>query len=169
MAKRTVILGGNPKVLLGRELKVGDPAPDFELVGPDLSPVKLSSFRGKVVIISAILSLDTSVCTNETHRFEDEAAQIGDDLVVLTVTMDVPYTMRRWVQENAIERVKVGSDHKTAAFGEAYGVLMGAMRMLARAVFVVDRQGVIRFIEVLPEVGKEPEYDRVMEAAKKLL
>ncbi len=169
MAERAVILGGKPQPLAGRALKVGDPAPDFVLVGPDLSPVKLSSYRGKVVIISAILSLDTSVCTTETHRFEDEAAQLGDGLAVLTVSMDVPYTMRRWIQENGIKYVKMGSDHKTAAFGEAYGVLMRDMRMLARAVFVVDKQGIIRHIEVLPEVGKEPNYDQVIEAAKALL
>ena len=169
MAERTVILGGKPKTLAGRELKVGDLAPDFELVAPDMSPVKLSDFRGKVVIISAVLSLDTGVCTTEARRFEDEAASLGDGVVVLTASMDVPYTMRRWVQENAVERVKLGSDHRTGAFAQAYGVLMPDVRLMARAVFVVDQKGILRYARVLPEVGTEPDYDEVIAAAKALL
>lgn len=169
MAERTIIMGGKPKTLSGRELKVGDLAPDIELVGPDLAPVRLSSLRGKVVIVSTVTSLDTSVCDSETHRFNDEVTKFGDDVAVLTVSADLPYAMRRWATENAIDNVVLASDHRATAFGQAYGVLVEDLRLLARAVFVVDREGTIRYIQIRPNNGEEPDYDEVFEAVKALL
>jgi thiol peroxidase len=163
-----VTLGGKPVVLLGPELKVGDKAPDFTLVGNDLGPVKLADFAGKPIIISVVLSLNTDICDTETRRFNVEAAKLGPDVVVLTVSMDLPFTMKRWCGAAGIDRVITASDHRTAEFGQAYGVLMKDLRMLARAVFVIDRAGVVRYIQLLKEVGTEPDYGPILAAVKAL-
>lgn len=163
-----VTLGGKPVTLLGPELKVGDKAPDFTLVGNDLGPVKLADFKGKPVIVSVVLSLNTDVCDTETRRFNAEAAKLGPDVVVLTVSMDLPFTLKRWCGAAGIDRVITASDHRTAEFGQAYGVLIKDLRMLARAVFVIDRGGVIRYIQLLKEVGTEPDYAPILEAVKAL-
>ncbi len=164
-----VTMGGRPVTLVGEELRVGMPAPDFTAVGNDLKPVKLSQYRGKVVIISAVPSLDTPVCDVETRRFNSEAAKLGPDVVVLTVSMDLPFAQKRWCGAAGIDRVITVSDHRTAEFGQAYGVLMKEVRLLARAVFVVDRDGVIRYIQLVPEVGSEPDYGPIIAAAAGLV
>ncbi len=170
MAERTglVTFGGNPMTLVGNEIKVGDKAPDFEVVGNDLKPVKGSSFDGKVRILSAIASLDTAVCDVETRRFNQEAGSLGD-VTILTISMDLPFTQKRWCGAAGIDRVVTLSDHRSASFGEAYGILMKETRLLARAVFVVDREGIVRYIQLLEEVGTEPDYDAALKAAKELL
>ena len=170
MAERTglVIIGGKPATLLGNEVRVGDAAPDFTAVGNDIKPVKLSDFRGKVVVISSVHSLDTEVCNVETRRFNTEAAKLGPDVVILTVSMDLPFAQKRWCGAAGIDKVITVSDHRDAAFGMAYGVLIKDLRLLARAVFVVDRQGVIRYIQFVKEVGTEPDYAPLLQAAKEL-
>ncbi len=170
MAERTglVTFGGNPMTLVGNEIKVGDKAPDFEVVGNDLKPVKGSSFDGKVRILCAIASLDTAVCDVETRRFNQEAGSLGD-VTILTISMDLPFTQKRWCGAAGIDRVVTLSDHRSASFGETYGILMKETRLLARAVFVVDREGIVRYIQLLAEVGTEPDYDAALKAAKELL
>lgn len=155
--------------LVGPELKVGDDAPDVEVVDNDLQPVRLSTYKGKVAIVTSVASLETSTCDVETRRFNLEAGKLGDDVAVLTVSMDLPFTQKRWCGAAGVETVKTYSDHRSAAFGEAWGVLMKEIRLLARAVFVVDREGDIRYIEVLSEVGDEPDYEAALNAAKGLL
>ena len=171
MPERTglVTFGGNPVTLLGNELKVGDDAPDVEVVDNDLKLVKLSTYKGKVAIVAAVASLDTGTCDVETRRFNLEAGKLGDDVVVLTISMDLPFAQKRWCGAAGVETVKTFSDHRSAAFGEAWGVLMKELRLLARAVFVVDREGDIRYVELLSEVGDEPDYDAALKAAKELL
>lgn len=164
-----VTMKGKPVTLLGSELRPGDAAPDFTAVGNDLQPVSLSQYRGKVVVISAVPSLDTPVCDMETRRFNAEAAKLGPEVVVLTISMDLPFAQRRWCGAAGVERVTTASDHRDGSFGTAYGVLIKDLRLLARAVFVVDRQGVIRYIQLVPEVGKEPDYEEVLAAARKLV
>jgi thiol peroxidase len=170
MAERTglVTFGGNPMTLVGNEIKVGDKAPDFEVVGNDLKPVKGSSFDGKVRILSAVASLDTSVCDVETRRFNQEAGGLGD-VTILTISMDLPFTQKRWCGAAGIDKVVTLSDHRSASFGEAYGILMKEIRVLARTVFVVDREGIVRYMQMLEEVGTEPDYDAALKAAKELL
>ncbi|MFH1865643.1 MAG: thiol peroxidase [Candidatus Eisenbacteria bacterium] len=171
MMERTglVTFGGNPMTLVGPELKVGDDAPNVEVVDNDLQPVRLSTYKGKVAIVTSVASLETSTCDVETRRFNLEAGKLGDDVAVLTVSMDLPFTQKRWCGSAGVEMVKTYSDHRSAAFGEAWGVLMKEIRLLARAVFVVDREGDIRYIEVLSEVGDEPDYEAALNAAKGLL
>ena len=170
MVERTglVTIGGKPTTLLGNEVKVGDSAPDFTAVGNDMNPVRLADFRGKVVVISSVHSLDTPVCNIETRRFNAEAAKLGPDVVILTVSMDLPFAQKRWCGAAGIDKVITVSDHRDASFGTSYGVLLKDLRLLARAVFVVDRQGAVRYIQLVKEVGTEPDYAPVLDAVKRL-
>lgn len=167
--KSLITMKGNRLTLLGTEVKVGAAAPDFEVLANDLSPVRLSSFRGKVCIISCVPSLDTSVCDRMTRRFNEEAGKLGEDVVVLTISMDLPFAQKRWCGAAGIENVQTLSDHREASFGMAYGVLIKELRLLARAVFVVDKEGFIRYIQVVGELTDEPDYGAVLKAAKELV
>jgi len=164
-----VTMKGNPITLMGTELQVGDKAPDFVAVDNDLNPVSFDSFRGKVCIVSSVPSLDTPVCDMETRRFNDEAGRLGDDVEILTISMDLPFAQKRWCGAAGVDRVQTLSDHRDAAFGQAYGVLIKGLRLLARAVFVVDKEGTIRYIELVKEIASEPDYDAVMTALKELV
>ena len=166
--KGQITIEGNPLTLIGNEVKLGEPAPDFEALDNNLSPVKLSSFKGKVCIICSVPSLDTSVCDIETRRFNKEAGQLGPDVVVLTISMDLPFAQKRWCGAAGIKNVQTLSDHRKAAFGAEYGVLIKALRLLARAVFVVDKDGVVRYIEIVDELTNEPNYEAALKAAKEV-
>ena len=165
--KGAVTMKGNPLTLVGNEVKAGQMAPDCTLTGNDMSPVKLSEFRGKVCVISAVPSLDTPVCDIETRRFNQEAVGLGEDVQILTISMDLPFAQKRWCGAHDIKSVITLSDQREAAFGSAYGVLIQELRLLARAVFVVDRQGKIRYIQLVKEIASEPDYASVIEAVKK--
>ena len=171
MTKRNdvVTFKGNPLTLVGDELTTGQAAPDAVLLGNDLAEVNLADFRGKVCVISVVPSLDTPVCDAQTRRFNEEAAQLGDDVVILTVNMDLPFAQARWCGAAGIDAVKTLSDHRGGAFGEAWGVLIEELRLLARAVFVVDRDGVVRYAGIVPEVTDEPDYDEVAQAVQRLI
>jgi thiol peroxidase len=166
--KGTVTMAGRPITLLGKELKIGDVAPDFTVIGNNMAPVGLKNYAGKVIIISAVPSLDTPVCDIETRRFNTEAARLGDGVVVLTISMDLPFAQARWCGAAGISRVVTLSDHRDASFGTAYGVLIKESRLLARTVFVVDKSGVVRYVEIVKDISKEPNYAGVLEAVKKL-
>jgi thiol peroxidase len=167
--KGMITMKGNALTLLGKALKVGDRAPDFGVLDNNLSPVNLSAYKGKVCIISAVPSLDTPVCDLETRRFNQEAASLSRDIVILTVSMDLPFAQKRWCGAAGVDKVITLSDHRDASFGAAYGVLIKELRLLARAVFVVDRNGVIQYIEIVKELTQEPNYEAALQAAKKLV
>jgi len=172
MTERTglVTMMGNPITLVGNEVKVGEKAPDVELTANDLGPVELSSlWKGKVCIITSVPSLDTPVCDTETRRFNEEATAMGADVVVLAVSMDLPFAQERWCGAAGVKNVQTLSDHREAAFGQAYGLLLGDLRLLARAVFVVDREGIIRYVELVKEVASEPNYEAALNAARELM
>jgi len=171
MKERTglVTMKGQPLTLLGDGLKVGDKAPNFEVIANDLSQVRLSSLRGKVCIISSVPSLDTGVCDRMTRRFNEEAGGLGRDVAVLTISMDLPFAQKRWCGAAGVKNVQTLSDHREASFGKAYGVLIKGLRLLARAVFVVDKQGVIRYTEIVAELTNEPNYEAAIKAAKEML
>ena len=165
-----ITMKGNPLTLVGNELKVGEPAPDFDALDNDLTPVRLSSFRGKVLVISSVPSLDTPVCDQETKRVDEEAGNLGSaDVQILTISMDLPFAQKRWHGATGVDQVITLSDHRDAAFGKAYGVLIKELRLLARAVFVVDREGIIRHIQLVKEVTEEPDYNQALDALKGLL
>jgi len=163
-----ITMKGNPLTFVGKELKVGDIAPDFEVLDNDLAPVKFSSFRGKICVISSVPSLDTPVCDMETRRFNEEAGKLGTDIRILTISMDLPFAQKRWCGAAGVDKVITLSDHRDASFGTAYGALIKELRLLARIVFVVDGEGVIRNIQVVKEQTEEPDYDAVLEAVNAL-
>jgi thiol peroxidase len=164
--KGLVTIHGNPLTLLGNEIKVGDQAPDFVAIDNDLNEVSFSSYRGKTCVISAVPSLDTPVCDLETKVFNEEAANLGPDVVILTISMDLPFAQKRWCAAAEAERVQTLSDHRDAAFGSAFGVLIKELRLLARAVFIVDGEGAVRYIQVVGEVTNEPDYEAIWTALK---
>ena len=164
-----VTLHGNPMTLIGSPLKIGDKAPDFEVVDNDLKPKTLADFSGKVVIVSSVPSLDTPVCDMETRRFNTEASRLGDGIRILTISMDLPFAQKRWCGAAGVDQVVTLSDHRQASFGQAFGVLIKELRLLARAVFVLDADLVIRHIQLVKEVAQEPDYDAVIAAAKHLV
>ncbi len=166
--KGLVTMKGNPLTLVGNEVRVGDVMPDCEVVGKELAPVKLSSFRGKVCIISSFPSLDTSVCDMMTRRFNEEAVALGDDVAVVVISMDLPFAQDRWCIAADVKNVNMFSDHRTASFGLAFGVLIKELRLLARAVFVVDREGIVRYTQIVDELTDEPDYEAVLEAVRGL-
>ena len=160
---------GNPMTLLGLGLKVGDVAPDFTVVDNSLAPTTLASYAGKVKIISAVPSLDTPVCDTETRRFNQEAASLPGDAVVLTISLDLPFAQKRWCGAAGIDKVVTLSDYRERSFGLGYGVLIKELLLLTRAVFVLDAGNTIRYIQIVPEVTAEPDYAAAIAAAKALL
>ena len=160
---------GNPMTLLGAELKVGDKAPDFQVVDTTLAPVSLATHAGKIRVISAVPSLDTPVCDTETRRFNQEAAALPDNVVVLTISLDLPFAQKRWCGAAGIDRVITLSDYRDRSFGQNYGVLIKELLLLTRCIFVLDAEGVIRYIQQVPEVTSEPDYAAVLAAVKTLL
>jgi thiol peroxidase len=166
--KGIITMRGNPLTLIGNEVKVGDVAPDFTALDNNLSPIKFSSFRGKTCIISSVPSLDTPVCDTETRRFNEEAGRLSADVVILTISMDLPFAQKRWCAAAGVDKVQTLSDHRDASFGIAYGVLIKELRLLARAVFLVDRKGIVQYIQLVKEVAKEPDYEEVLRALKKI-
>ncbi len=164
-----ITMRGKPLTLVGQELKEGDPAPDFEVLDNGLSPVKLASFKGKVCVISSVPSLDTSVCDTETRRFNQEAGKLSADVQILTISMDLPFAQKRWCGAAGVDKVVTLSDHRNASYGTTYGVLIKELRLLARAVFVLDREGIIRYIQIVKETTEEPDYETVLDAVNKLV
>ncbi len=163
-----VTFKGGPLTLVGPELKVGDDAPDAALLAGDLSAASIADYAGKIRVIVTVPSLDTPVCDTETRRFNAEAAGLGENVVVLGVSMDLPFAQGRWCAAAGIDRVTTLSDHREAAFGRAYGVLIKELRLLARAVFVIDSAGKIRYIQIVKEMTEEPDYEAALAAAGEL-
>jgi len=166
MAERigAITMKGNPLILMGNEIKVGAQAPDATLVANDLSEVKLSSFKGKKIILSVVPSLDTPVCDLQTKRFNKEASSLKD-VVVLTVSKDLPFAQKRWCGAAGATAVKTLSDYR-GNFGETYGVLIKGLGLLARCIFVIDERAQVTYVQLVKEVASEPNYDEVLKAVK---
>ncbi|MBI4602501.1 MAG: thiol peroxidase [Planctomycetes bacterium] len=158
-------LKGNPMTLVGPALKPGDVAPEFECINQSLEPVTLASSRGKVRLIAAVPSLDTPVCDVETKRFAAEIAELPPNVQFYTVSADLHFAQKRWCGAANVQ-VPTISDHRKLSFAEAYGVLIKELRILARAVFVVDAQDRIAYVEIVPEVAQEPNYEKALQAAR---
>lgn len=171
MKERTgqVTMRGNPLTLLGDELKVGDVAPDFVVLANDLKPVQFSSFRGKICVISSVPSLDTPVCHASTVKFNQEASRLDPGVEILIISMDLPFAQGRWCSATGVRDVQTFSDHRDGSFGASYGVLIKDLRLLARAVFVVDREGIVRYAELVNEIANEPDFDAALETVTKLV
>ncbi|MBD3110468.1 thiol peroxidase [Bacillus sp. AGMB 02131] len=155
----------NPVTLIGNEVKVGDKAPDFSVLRNDLSVATLADYAGKVKIISVVPSIDTGVCDAQTRRFNEEASQLGD-VKILTVSVDLPFAQKRWCAAAGIDNVEVLSDHRDLSFGEAYGVAIAELRLLARAVFVINSEDQVVYVEYVSEATNHPNYEAAIAAAK---
>lgn len=163
-----VAIHGKPLTLVGQGVQVGEKAPDFEVVDNDLNPVKFTSLEKKIYIIASVPSLDTPVCDIETRKFNEEASRLGAGMALMTISMDLPFAQKRWCGAAGVDRLQTYSDHREASFGLAYGVLIKELRLLARAVFVIDREGVVRYIQVVKELTEEPDYEAVLRAVQAL-
>lgn len=169
MEKRTGVITfkGNPMTLVGKEVKVGDKAPDFTALKNDLSPISLSELRGKTVIISAVPSVDTGVCEVQTIRFNEEAAKLNNT-VVLTISCDLPFALGRFCAAKNIDSSITASDHKDLDFGLKYGFVIEELRLLERGIVVVDKDGVVKYVEYVAEVANHPDYEAALAVAKSL-
>lgn len=162
---------GNPLTLLGPELKPGEKAPAFTLrrgLAPD-SVYTLASDRGKVRLFNVVPSLDTPVCDLQTRRFNSEAGKLGDKVVIVTASMDLPPAQERWCQAASVHNLITASDYYDHSFGLAMGLRIAELGVLARAVVILDGQDVVRYVQVVPEVTQEPDYEDVLSALHKLL
>ncbi len=172
MTKETlggVTLKGNPLTVIGERLKVGDKAPNFKLVANDLSTVTLDDSAGKVRLISVMPNLSTGICDAQTRRFNEEAAKLGDDVVALAVSSEHPWNQKNWCAAAGIDRIQVLSDHMDMNFGTAYGTHVKELRLEQRSVFVIDRDGIVRYVEYVPEIAQHPDYDAAIAAVKEVL
>ncbi|HWK23801.1 MAG TPA: thiol peroxidase [Ureibacillus sp.] len=167
MAQVTFI--NNPVTLVGNEVKVGDKAPDFTVLANNLTPVTLKDSEGKVRLISVVPSLDTGVCDAQTRRFNEDVVALGEGIAFYTVSVDLPFAQKRWCAAAGLENVQTVSDHKDLSFGKAYGVYMEELRLLARSVFVIDKEGTVTYVEYVPEGTNHPNYEAAIEAVKALL
>ncbi|MBU5344416.1 thiol peroxidase [Paenibacillus lautus] len=159
---------GNPITLIGPQLKAGDSAPDFTVSKNLLEDVSLKDYAGKIKLISVVPSLDTGVCDAQTRRFNEEAAGLGDDVVILTISADLPFAQARWCGAAGVDRVITLSDYKSHSFGEAYGVLIKEFQLDMRSIFVVDTNDTITYVEYLGEMTEHPNYEAAIDAVKSL-
>lgn len=160
---------GNPITLLGNEAKVGEKAVDFTVVGNGLNPVKLSDYAGKVVILSIFPSLDTPVCATQNRKFNEAAASLSDDIVILGISVDLPFAQARFCGAEGIDKVVTVSDYQTFDFSSKYGFMIDGLRLLARGSVVIDKKGIIKFVEYVPEATDEPDYEAALKVAKELV
>lgn len=170
MERRDVVKAhGNPVTLTDAQLRVGDKAPDFTVLDGNLKEIRLKDFEGKIKLISVTPSLDTPVCDTQARRFNQEAAKFPGSVVVLNISMDLPFAISRFCTTAGIDKVKAFSDHRDSSFGMAYGVLVKELRLLARSIFILDRDNTIRYIEIVPELTEHPDYGKALNEMNKLL
>ena len=165
--KNIVTMKGNAVTLLGNELKIGAQAPDFKALDTSMGEAGLSTFKDKIKLIAAVPSLDTPVCDTEIKRFNDEASKLSKELAIIFISMDLPFAQKRFCQANDIKIVKTLSDHRDADFGMKFGVLIKEMRLLSRAIFILDKNDIVRYIQIVPELSAQPDYDSALAALKK--
>jgi len=169
MSIRQVTFQGSPLTLEGTAPAVGSPAPAFTVLANDLSPVTEAVLSGKISVIVTVPSLDTPVCDTEVRRFNQEAAALGPQVQILCVSADLPFAQARWCGAAGINAVRTLSDHRDLSLGRAFGVAIKELRLLARAVFVTDAAGVLRYAQLVNELTQEPDYAAVLAAVKKLV
>lgn len=166
---RTTVFGGRDVALAGSAVQPGDTAPNFQVIDQSLQPRTLDDFKGKTLIIASVPSLDTGVCDAETRRFNEIAGELGDQVQILTISMDLPFAQKRWCGASNVDRVTVLSDHREASFGQAWGTLIEEVRLLSRAVFVVNPEGRVVYSQYVPQVGEHPDYDSAVAAAREAI
>ena len=166
MERQITKMGGNIITLEGMIVEEGDRAPEFTVLDNDLLPKHLSDYSGKIKLISVVPSLDTGVCDAQTRKFNELATSFGNDVVVLTISMDLPFAQKRWCGAAGVDNVETLSDHRDASFGLNYGVLIKELRLLNRAIFIIDKNDIVRYVEIVEENHNHPNYDRAVNALK---
>ena len=166
--KNKVTFKGNPVTLVGTEVKAGEAAPDFTVLSPELKEVKLSDYKGKVVVIAVFPSVDTGVCALQLARFNQEAASFGDDVQLLTISADLPFALGRYCADKGIKNALTASDHKELDSGTKYGFVITELRVLSRGTVIVDKDGIIKYVEYVKEVAEHPDYEKALEVIKEL-
>lgn len=164
-----VSAGGKPVTLLGPKITVGQKAPDFRLLDNDGNLATLADSEGKIRLISVVPSLDTRTCDLQTRRFNAEADSLGDKVRILTVSVDLPFAQKRWCGAAGVDRLQTLSDHYDTNFGLAYGVLIKEKRLLARSIFIVDEHDMVRYVQIVPSLGEEPNYQEALDSLRKLM
>ena len=164
-----ITFANDPVTLIGKEVKVGDKAPDFTATKNDMTEYRLADDLGKVVIISVVPSIDTGVCSMQTERFNKEASQLDESIKLLTISLDLPFAQQRFCGAKGIDNHDLLSDYKEREFGMEYGFLIDELKLLARGVVIVDKDGKIAYKEIVPEVTHEVDFDKALEEAKKLI
>ena len=167
--KNIVTMAGSPVTLMGNPVKAGDRAPDFKVLTAGMKEMSLKDFSGKTLIISVTPSLDTPVCDLQATRFNQEAGSLPGDVALLNISVDLPFALARFCAAKGIDKVMTLSDHRDVSFGNAYGILMKETRLLARAIFIIDKSCMVRYVEIVDDVTKHPDYDRALAEMKKLL
>ncbi len=162
-----VTFGGNPVTLMGKQIKEGHPAKNFIAMTNELKPFSLSEHQGKVRIISSVPSVDTDVCAQQTRRFNMEASSL-EDVRIITISCDLPFALKRFCAAEGIDNLVTVSDSKDKDFGVKYGLLIEEFGILARAVIIIDKEDTVRYVEIVNEAGEHPDYDKALEAARKL-
>jgi thiol peroxidase len=160
---------GNPLTLIGKERKIGEKADDFTVLDKELKEISLRDFTGKIKLISITPSLDTPVCDIQARRFNQEAAKLPDDVIIMNISMDLPFAISRFCTVAGVDKVNAYSDHREASFGNAYGVLIKELRLLARSIFIIDRDDTVRYIEIVPELSNQPDYEKALAELQKII
>ena len=167
METRKVTMHGQPLTLVGKAIEIGEEAPVFYGLGKHLEPVSLEEFHGKTVVISVFPSIDTPVCSAQMHRFNKIASESDEEVVILAISCDLPFALYRYCAAEGIERVVTLSDHKDLDFGLKYGFLIEELRLLSRGIVIIDKAGKIKYVEYVPEITQEPDYEQALEALRK--
>jgi len=167
--KGAITMKGNPLTLIGNELKEGDKAPDFVVLNENMEIRTLDSYRGKYKVISVTPSLDTPVCDLQLQWFNEDASSEPDDVVVLNISMDLPFAIKRFCATKGIKNVEALSDHREASFGQNWGVLIKELRLLARSIFIVDKSDVVRYVQIVQEQTNEPDYKDAIGTLRELI
>ena len=164
-----VTFAGNPVTLVGKEIKIGDKAPEFSVADTGLKLVKLSDFTGKVKILSVFPSVDTGVCSAQAHHFNNAANSLSSDIQILTLSNDLPFALGRYCGAEGIQNIQTLSDHKDLDFGHKYGFVIEELRLLTRGVVVIDKNDTVQYVEYVSEITEEPNYDAALEVAKNIV
>lgn len=167
--KNIITFAGTPMTLVGKAIKVGQIAPDFKVIATDLSEVTLKNYEGKVKVLSIVPSLDTGVCDAQTRWFNQNVTNLSSDVVVLTISMDLPFAQKRYCGANGIENVVTLSDYRYADFGQNYGCLIEELRLLTRTIVILDKDNTVKYVQYVPEVTTPPDYDKAVASLKSLL
>lgn len=166
--KDIVTMSGNPMTLLGPEIKIGMKAPDFKVIDNTMNEISLKDGKGKIRIFSVVPSIDTGVCSFQTRRFNEEAAELSG-VEIWTISVDLPFAQGRFCDAEGIDKVKLFSDHRFLSFGENYGFAMEEVRLLSRGIVILDEDDIVRYVEYVKEVTEHPDYEKALEEVRKLV